>query len=171
MEDRNSKNVLKKCRFIQLVLTDVDGVLTDGGMFYSEKGEVIKKFNTRDGMGTELLLKNGIKTVFISRESSEIIKKRAKKVRAAGVYLGTKKKELQLEKISKKFSTMISKIAYIGDDVNDVAIMKLVGFSASPSDGREEVKKIVDYVCTKKGGEGAFRELADLIIEARKKSI
>ena len=159
-----NKKYSEKIRKVKLVLTDVDGVLTDGGMYYSEKGEALKKFNTLDGMGVELLLNNKIKTIFITRENSKITKSRAKKVRAFQVLSGIKNKENELIKICKKFSLKSENIAYIGDDVNDIEIMKKVGFSCAPSDCNNEVKKIADYVCHVKGGNGAFREMVDLIL-------
>jgi YrbI family 3-deoxy-D-manno-octulosonate 8-phosphate phosphatase len=162
-----NNKLLSKCKQISLVISDVDGVLTDGGMYYSEKGEVFKKFNTRDGMGIELLLKNNVKTVFITRERSKIVIARAKKVKAALTCLGVMRKELELVDICKKFCLKPVQIAYIGDDVNDVEIMKMVGFSAAPNDCVDEVKKIVDYVCSSKGGQGVLREIADLIISSR----
>lgn len=167
--NKNSKlnPILKKCRKIKLVLTDVDGVLTDGGMYYSEKGELLKKFNTRDGMAVELLQKWGIKTIFISKENSQIIKKRCHKVNAIP-YIGIQKKELELPNICKRFDVKTNEIVYVGDDINDIEIMKLVGFKATPQDGTKEVKKLADYVCKLKGGKGAFREVADLIIFYKK---
>jgi len=150
-----------------VVITDIDGVLTDGGMYYSEKGEVLKKFNAKDGMAVELLLKNGIKTVLITKENSEIVKKRGKKIKVALWYVGIKRKEEKLKKICEKFCVMPSEIAYIGDDVNDIELMKKIGFSAVPNDGNENVKKIVNYVCLKNGGAGAFREISDLILKIK----
>lgn len=160
------KNKLKK---IKLVLTDVDGVLTDGGMYYSETGEFMKKFNTRDSMGMELLLNINIKTVFVTRENSKIVKKRIKKIRIADLYSGILDKSKLLPIILEKYGVKSNEIAYIGDDVNDIEIMKLVGFSVTPLDGNYEVKKISDYVCNVNGGNGAFRELADLIIKSNSK--
>ncbi len=161
------QELLKKCQIIKLVLTDVDGVLTDGGMYFSENGESLKKFNTRDGMGVELLLKKNVKTVLISRENSNITKQRGKKIRAAATYVNIKNKEKQFEKICKKFGLNKNEIAYIGDDVNDIEIMKLVGLSASPFDSMDEVKSIAHYVCSLSGGHGAFREFANLIISTK----
>lgn len=155
--------IKEKSKKIKLILSDVDGVLTDGGMFYSEQGEEIKKFNTRDGMGVELLKKNGIDTIFITKENSKISKNRAKKLDVK-IFLGVQNKEKKLKDISKMFKIKPESIAYIGDDVNDLSIMKLVGFSATPNDGVDEVKKIADYVCQNNGGEGAFREFANFII-------
>jgi|TARA_Y100000310_G_scaffold51473_1_gene47439 YrbI family 3-deoxy-D-manno-octulosonate 8-phosphate phosphatase len=162
-----SKKISQKCKKIKLVVTDVDGVLTDGGMYYSEKGEVMKKFNARDGMAVELLLQNNIKTVLLTRENSTIIKKRGMKIKTASTITGIQNKESYLGKICKKFRVSPKEIAYIGDDVNDIAIIKLVGFSATPIDGIYSLQKIVNYVCKNKGGNGAFREFADLIIISR----
>ena len=157
----------QKCKKIKLVVTDVDGVLTDGGMYYSERGEIMKKFNAKDGMGIELLLQNNIKTILLTRENSSIIKKRGSKIKAASTIIGIQNKELHLKKICKKFRVSLKEIAYIGDDVNDIEISKLVGLSASPLDGVARFKKNVDYVCKNKGGNGAFREFIDLIIISR----
>ena len=155
--------IKQKCKKIKLVLSDVDGVLTDGGMFYSEHGEEIKKFNTRDGMGIELLKKNDIDTIFITKENSKISKSRAKKLNVK-IFLGIQNKEKKLKDISEMYKIEPQSIAYIGDDVNDLPIMKLIGFSATPNDGVSEIKKIADYICKNNGGNGAFREFADLII-------
>lgn len=159
--------LIKKCQNIKLILTDVDGVLTDGGMYFSENGELLKKFNTRDGMGVELLLEKNVKTILITRENSKITKQRGKKIHAAVTYVGIKNKEEHFEKICKKFGLKKNEIAYIGDDVNDIAIMNLVGLSASPHDAMPEIKSVVDYACNLSGGHGAFREFANLIISAK----
>ena len=159
-----SKKILQKCKKIKLVITDVDGVLTDGGMYYSAKGEEFKKFNAVDGMAVELLRKQGIKTVFMTKENSQIAKQRGKKVQAAAVFVNIISKEKLLSKICHKFRVNLEEIAYIGDDVNDAKIMKLVGFSATPLNGLYHVKKIADYICKSRGGNGAFREFVDLIL-------
>ena len=161
------KKTLKKLKKIRLLISDVDGVLTDGGMYYSEKGEILKKFNAKDGMGVEILLRSKVKTILLTRENSSIVKKRGAKIKAAATYIGTFNKELQLHKICKKFQVSPTEIAYIGDDLNDSEIMKLVGFAATPSDGIKDLRKIVDYVCKNNGGNGAFREIADLIVLSR----
>ena len=153
----------KKLEKIKLVITDVDGVLTDGGMYYNMEGEYMKKFNTKDSMGMELLLKNGIKTIFMTREDSKIVKERVKKIKIVELYSDILKKESLIPEILKKYDVTTEQIAYIGDDVNDLEIMKIVGFSATPSDGNNTIKEIADYTCELGGGEGAFREFADLI--------
>ncbi len=158
------KMIIQKCKDTKLVITDVDGVLTDGGMYYSNKGEHMKKFNTRDGMGVELLGSVGIETIFLTREKSEATKQRAIKVEAKLIE-GIVHKENELEKICKKYRIKPKNIAYVGDDVNDVNIMIKVGLSAAPSDCSKEVSKICDYICKNKGGEGAFREIVNLILQ------
>ncbi len=162
----NDKKRLKK---IKLVITDVDGVLTDGGMYYSKDGEFLKKFNTRDAMGMELLLDLGIKTIMLTRENSNIVKARAKKIKVSELYSGIlNKKTLLLKKILKKYNVKLDQVAYIGDDLNDLEIMKSVGFSVTPSNGIDQIKKISNYVCKLNGGDGVFRELADIIISSQK---
>jgi YrbI family 3-deoxy-D-manno-octulosonate 8-phosphate phosphatase len=153
------------CKNIQLVISDVDGVLTDGGMYYSNNGEIMKKFNTRDGMAVELLLKKNIPTILITKEKSQIVKKRATKIKIKELFMNVLEKEKLLEKICEKYFLKPKNIAYIGDDLNDAEIMKLVGFSATPNNGIDDVKKIANYVCNHNGGDGAFREFVDLIIK------
>lgn len=163
-----SKNLQKKISKIKLIITDVDGVLTDGGMYYSKNGEEFKKFHTRDGMGIELLAKAGIGTIFMTKEKSIIVKKRAKKVKAMDCYLGIEDKKSMLEPICKKFNVQKYEIAYIGDDVNDAEIIKQVGFSSSPHDAIDEIFKSVDYVSHFNGGCGVLRDVADLVLMYKK---
>jgi YrbI family 3-deoxy-D-manno-octulosonate 8-phosphate phosphatase len=157
----------KKISKIKVVLTDVDGVLTDGGMYYSSKGDIMKKFHARDGMGVTLLRKNGIPTIIVTKEQTEIVKQWSKKMKIKELLDGVKNKELVLDKICKKYKIFSHEVAYIGDDVNDVDLLKKVGFSACPKDGMEEVKKICNYTCEKEGGKGAFRELVELVLKNR----
>ena len=159
-----NKVLKKKCIDVKVVITDVDGVLTDGGMFYSKNGEMLKKFNTRDGMGVELLRNNKIPVIIMTRETSKIVLSRAKKLLIDDVNIGIKKKEMLQPKICKKYQINKENVAYIGDDINDLEILKQVGFSASPCDGISSIKKGSDYICQSKGGEGVLREVADLII-------
>ena len=154
-----------KLEKIKLVITDNDGVLTDNGVFYSAEGEVFKRFSIRDGMGVERLRKYaGVETIIITGEESGSVKSRAKKLNINEYYLGVKKKQELLQTIVEKNNIAAEEIAYIGDDSNDFEIMKLVGFRATPADGMSFIKEIADYVCENRGGNGAFRELAELII-------
>ena len=104
----------------------------------------------------------------MSRENSQIVKQRAKKIKPALTFFGILNKEKLLGKICKKFQVTKNEIAYVGDDVNDLKIMELVGFSATPNDGIEDIKKIAHYVCKRKGGQGVLREVADLILNSKK---
>jgi YrbI family 3-deoxy-D-manno-octulosonate 8-phosphate phosphatase len=162
-----TQKLIKKFANIQLVLTDVDGVLTDGGMYYSVKGEAMKKFNTRDSMGMELLYKVNIPTILITREKSEIVKKRAKKIKIHELKMGVMNKEKLFPKICSDFNLNPSQIVYIGDDVNDFKILKLAGLSTCPSDAVEKIQTNVDYICNAAGGKGAFREIADIILKSK----
>ena len=153
-----------KIKNIKLLLTDVDGVLTDGGMYYTSTGDYMKKFHTRDGMGVNLLKKSKIPTIIGTKEKTKMVRNWAKKMNISYVYDGVQEKEKLLKEICKKFTITSSQIAYIGDDVNDLELLKKVGFSATPNDGIADAKKIVDYVCEKKGGDGVLREVADMIL-------
>jgi len=161
------KNINEKIKKIKILLTDVDGVLTDGGMYYSASGDVMKKFHARDGMGILLLKKNGIPTVIVTKEKTQMVKKWAKKMPVTKLYDGIIKKEEILEKITKEFNVKPHEIAFIGDDVNDVNLLKVVGFSAMPNDGTKQLKKICDYQCHTSGGNGVLREISELIFERK----
>lgn len=146
---------------------DVDGVLTDAGMYYAESGDEWKKFNTRDGMGIKLLQRAGLITALITMEETKLVARRAEKLAIPEVYQGVTDKLTVLRHLAEKHGLTLQEIAYVGDDVNDLDALKAVGFSASPADAVPSVRKAVDYVCRKKGGEGAVREIADLILEAK----
>ncbi len=165
-----NKKLKKKAKKIKLVLTDNDGVLTDTGVYYSENGEELKRFSIRDGMGVERL-KNlvNIRTVIITGELSGSVKKRAEKLKIDELYLGAKEKESLLDEILNKNNLKPENIAFIGDDVNDMKLIKIVGLTAAPSDAMQDIREIVDYVCKNKGGNGAFREFAELLIAFNEK--
>ena len=167
MVQKINKKISEKCKKIKLVITDVDGVLTDGSRFYDLKGECMKKFNNHDGMGVNLLLRNNIPTIILTKEKSLIVKKWASDMNISSLFWGAKKKELKLPRINKKFSVKNSEIAFIGDDVNDIDTLLEVGFSTCPSDANYHTKNIVDYICNFKSGEGCFREIADLILSEK----
>ena len=166
-----SSNLARKLSKIKIVLTDVDGVLTDGGMYYTKEGDIMKKFHARDGMGVTLLRKNKIPTVIVTKEKNQIIKNWAKKMKIKKVYDGIQEKEKVLEKICNEFSVKSFEVAFIGDDVNDLQLLKIVGFSAVPHDGHDIVKKNTDYTCKNNGGNTAFREIADLVLIQLKKTV
>ena len=162
-----SKKIIEKCQSIKLVITDVDGVLTDGGMYYSDKGEVLKKFNAKDGMAVDILRNKKIKTIFLTKENSKIVKLRGKKVKADGIYTNILLKEKELPRICSKFNVKPNEIAYIGDDINDIKIMQKIGLSACPNDEVKLVQQSSDHVCKLNGGKGVFREFAELILNSK----
>ncbi|MET3125313.1 YrbI family 3-deoxy-D-manno-octulosonate 8-phosphate phosphatase [Arcicella rosea] len=158
----------EKAKHIKLLITDCDGVLTDAGVYYGENGEVLKKFNIRDGMGVERLRKlASVETAIITGEVSPSVAKRAEKLKITELHLGIKDKLAVLVQIMVNRNLTKNNIAYIGDDVNDIEIMQNVGLTACPSDAISFTKEVADYICENKGGEGCFREFAELIIAAQ----
>jgi 3-deoxy-D-manno-octulosonate 8-phosphate phosphatase (KDO 8-P phosphatase) len=162
-----SDDLTARASRIRLLLTDVDGVLTDGGVYYGESGEVMKRFNIRDGMGVERLRAAGVEVGIITGERSPSVVRRAEKLRIEMVYLFSKDKPAVLQAIIEEFGYTAEEIAYIGDDVNDLEVMKLVGLPAAPGDAFPQAIAAAHYVCEKFGGHGAFREFAEFIIAAR----
>jgi len=153
-------------REIKLFLTDVDGVLTDAGMYYSEKGDELKKFNTHDGKGIELLRKAGIKTGIITTENTVIVKDRAQKLKVDYLYQGVQDKLSVARQICEKEGFSLNEIAYIGDDINDIELLENVGIAACPSDAIDDVKRVDSIIPLQKaGGNGALREFVKSILE------
>jgi 3-deoxy-D-manno-octulosonate 8-phosphate phosphatase (KDO 8-P phosphatase) len=161
------KSPRKVFKELMLFATDVDGVLTDAGMYYGESGEELKKFNTRDGMGIKLLQAEGVMIAIITREQTKIVARRAKKLGITEVFQGAKDKVSVLTHLSEKFAIPFEQMAYMGDDVNDVGALQTVGYAAAPADCVDQVRQMVHYVCQKNGGEGAVREVIDMILAAR----
>ena len=159
--------VLRNVKSFKLFAMDVDGVLTDAGMYYGESGEELKKFNTRDGMGIKLLQAEGVLMAIITMEQTKIVARRAKKLGITEIFQGAKDKVSVLTHLSEKFKISFEQMAYIGDDVNDLAALQKVGYAAAPADCVDQVRQTVHYVCQKKGGEGAVREVIDMILAAR----
>ena len=160
-------NLVAKARRIRLVLTDCDGVLTDGGVYYSERGEEMKRFNIRDGMGVERLRQLGIATGIVTGELSPSVRTRAAKLRIEELHLGIKDKPACLREILARTGLTAEEVAFIGDDTNDVEILGLVGFAACPADATAFALAVADFRCQTPGGHGCFRELAEFIIAAQ----
>ncbi|SPP65614.1 3-deoxy-D-manno-octulosonate 8-phosphate phosphatase KdsC [Nitrospira lenta] len=152
---------------VRLFATDVDGVLTDAGMYYSESGDEWKKFNTRDGMGIKLLQKAGYVTAIVTQERTKIVARRAEKLAIPELHQGVMDKLTVIREMAGRHGLSLSQVAYIGDDVNDLEALRAVGFSAAPADGMPIVRDAVHYVCQKKGGEGAVREIAEMLLSVR----
>lgn len=159
-----SREILRQ---IRLFATDVDGVLTDAGMYYSESGDEWKKFNTRDGMGIKLLQKAGLITAIVTQERTRLVARRAEKLAIPELHQGVMDKLSVIRDMAERHGISLRQIAYIGDDVNDIEALKAVGFSAAPADALPQVRKVVDYICQLKGGEGAVRELVEMILRSR----
>ncbi len=143
---------------IKLFITDIDGVWTDGGMYYSENGDELKKFHTGDSAGVLFLKILNIKTAIITGENTKIVRRRAQKLNIDDIFLGVTNKVKIAKKLKNKYHLKWREIAYIGDDINDLLLLRKVGLSACPSSTEEYIKKEVDWVLSKKGGEGVFRE-------------
>lgn len=152
---------------IKAVITDVDGVLTDGGIYYSSEGHEIKKFNAKDGMAVGMLHKANLKVGLITGRHSEMVIRRAKELKFDFDVHGVKDKLMYFQQFKDKFKLQNSDIAYIGDDINDLPVMLLCGLKACPDDVPEYIKQRVDYITKKRGGEGAFREFSDWILEKK----
>lgn len=147
---------------IKFLALDVDGVMTDGGMYYSESGEEIKRFDTKDGRGIIELQKSGVQVGLISSGfKTEIIDGRAKTLGIKKVYVGLDAKLDILNLWCEELDIKLSQVAYIGDDVNDREIIKAVGFAGCPADAMNTIKSIVDVVLTRNGGQGCIREFIE----------
>ena len=159
--------IMARARRIKLVLTDCDGVLTDGGVYYSERGEEMKRFNIRDGMGVERLRQRGVVTGIVTGEISPSVAKRAAKLQITELHLGIKDKATLLASILARLGLLAEEVAFIGDDTNDVEVLGLVGLAACPGDATVFARQVSHYHCTAFGGHGCFRELAELIIASQ----
>ena len=163
LKSRIRDNLPKKQ--IKMFLTDCDGTLTDGGMFYTAAGDTMKKFNTIDGVGLRLLKEQGIIVGIITGENSEIVKKRAEKLELDEVILGVKDKVEIVKKLCQKYDININEVAYIGDDLNDEELLKIVGIAICPMNAAQQIKDIATYITKKSGGQGAVREAAEYVLQ------
>jgi 3-deoxy-D-manno-octulosonate 8-phosphate phosphatase (KDO 8-P phosphatase) len=148
----------------KLVLTDIDGVWTDGGMYYDQLGNELKKFNTSDSAGVLLCSKMKIPLGIITGENTEIVKKRASKLKIDILYQGVQDKLSVAEKLCTELDISLNEVAYIGDDIGDYQLLKKVGLSACPNNSPDYIKKICKIKLSKKGGEGVFREFIEKIL-------
>ncbi len=163
-EARLSREIIRKAARIRIVFTDCDGVLTDGGVFFSAEGEAMKRFSMRDGMGVERLRKiNNVETIIITGEDSDVVRRRAEKL-GVRMFGGIKDKVNLVRRILEEKEIDPSRAAFIGDDVNDLEAMSFCGLSAAPEDAFYHVSKAADIRLKCGGGHGAFRELAEIII-------
>ncbi len=170
MRELTQKEFQGRVKNIRLVLTDNDGVLTDNGVYYSERGEEFKRYSIRDGMGVERLDAVGIVTGIMTGENSPNLVRRAEKLGIGLLYLGVKDKLSKLRDVLDDTGLDTSQLAYMGDDVNDLAIMESIaacGLTACPGDATGFVRPVSHYICSASGGDGAFREFAEKLISMR----
>ena len=159
--------ILIKAQKIKLIISDIDGVWTNGRIYYTADGELMKGFSYYDGMAVFLLAQAGIKAAIITGENSPIVAQRAKKLKIEEVHLGIHDKLTVFEDILERHGLSPEEVAYIGDDVNDFAPMQVAGFTAAPANTPVFSQLKPDVLLTRKGGDGAFREFADLILLAQ----
>lgn len=149
---------------IKMFLTDCDGCLTDGGMYYSEKGDELKKFNTKDGMGFRLLREQGIITGIITGEDRKLNQKRAEKLQVDEIFQNVKDKVVVIRQLCDKYHILPEQVTYVGDDVNDLEAIRFVGYGCCVNDAHDAVKQCADYVASRNGGQGAVREIIDMVL-------
>ncbi|MDZ7315171.1 MAG: acylneuraminate cytidylyltransferase [candidate division KSB1 bacterium] len=150
---------------VKLLALDVDGVLTDAGMYYTERGDELKKFNTRDGLGLRLVKEKGVKLAILTSENTALVKNRAEKLQVDYLVQRCLDKSSELEKILKAEGIEWEQAAYIGDDLNDLSVFNKVGIAVTVADGAEELKRIAHFVTQRPGGRGAVREVCELILQ------
>ncbi|MBI5195569.1 MAG: HAD-IIIA family hydrolase [Nitrospirae bacterium] len=155
-----------KAKKIKLLILDVDGVMTDGSIILDNKGNEFKRFNVRDGHGIKMIQKSGIKVAIITGRRSKVVDIRAKELGITDVFQRIFKKSAVYEELLGKYNCKDENVAFMGDDIVDVELLKRAGLSAVPADADEEAKKYADVVMKKSGGRGAVRELTDLILKA-----
>ncbi len=155
----------ERARKVKLILMDVDGVLTEGRLYYTDSGETVKVFDVRDGLGIKMVQRVGIRTGVITGRESEALRRRLEELGIEEIHMGNYKKEEVLESILRRLSLSPEEVAFIGDDLVDVPVMRRVGFPVAVRDAPYEVRRHAVYVTRSKGGRGAVREVAELILK------
>ena len=164
---RYSKEQIEKARKVKMIICDVDGVLTNGGIIYDNTGNELKIFHVGDGQIMKMLRQSEINIGAITGRSSEVVRLRMEEMGMDFHYHGIKDKRQKYQEIKEEWSLQDEEIAYLGDDVIDIPVLKLCGFAVTPHDAKPYVKAYASLVTEAKGGEGVFREVADLILAAR----
>lgn len=157
--------MIEKFKKIKLVAFDVDGVMTDGSLTFDENGVEYKTYNAKDGQGIVNLNNAGIVTAIITARNNGTVQHRAEILKIKELYQGQKDKAKALTEIMAKYGVMFEEIAYMGDDLPDICVLKQVGVAACPNDAVNEVKEVCNFISTKNGGRGAVRELCDMILK------
>jgi 3-deoxy-D-manno-octulosonate 8-phosphate phosphatase (KDO 8-P phosphatase) len=161
-----SPELSAKLTQVKLLALDVDGVMTDGGLYYTESGEELKKFNVKDGLGIKLVLQQGIEVAILTAGTSQAAVHRAQRLGVAHVFIGVQDKLAQLEALCDKLGLGLDQVAYVGDDLIDLAAMQAVGCPITVADAMTENQAVALYITDRKGGEGAVRQVCDLLLQA-----
>jgi 3-deoxy-D-manno-octulosonate 8-phosphate phosphatase (KDO 8-P phosphatase) len=164
---RYTKEQIKKASLVKAIFFDVDGVLTDGRIVYDDAGREIKSFNVKDGLIISYLKKAGIITGAISGRESPAVTRRCAELKVDFCHQGIIDKAMVFEKLIKHYKLKPKEVAYIGDDINDLPVFRLAGFTVCPSDTYDYLKEQVDLVTTAKGGNGVLREMGDLVLTSK----
>lgn len=167
MTDAKRADAIARAARIRLMIFDVDGILTDGGLQYGANGEIVKTFNVMDGLGIKLLQQSGVATAIITARKSEIVAKRAADLGIEHVLQGVHDKRAGFEELLARTAVEAQTSGFVGDDLIDLPVLSRVGFSASVPNGHVEVRERVHYVTQAAGGSGAVRELCDFILRAQ----
>ena len=171
MKETSLDILRQKAAKIKWFFCDIDGTLTDGGVYYSPEGELLKRFSLRDGTGFFLLRQCGIKTGFITTENSPIVEQRAKKLKIDKYIFGTHHKvEAMMEFLTSERLNM-ENLAYIGDELNDIKLLKSCGLAFAVGDADHRAKEVADIVCERLGGHGAFREAVEDLLDLKGRNI
>lgn len=156
-----------RLRRVKLLALDVDGVLTDGGVYVLDNGQQFRRFNIKDGLGIKQVIQKGIVVTVISASSIDIVVYRMKQLGITEVHLGVEDKLMTLQRICMKYGLDISETLYIGDDLTDLSVLKSVGVPCVPTDAVKEVKEVAFYVASAGGGQGVVREICDLLLSSQ----
>lgn len=161
------EKILEKLKKIKMLILDVDGVMTDGRITMDSEGRELKNFHVWDGHGLVMLQRHGIKVAILTGRTSAVVGHRSSELKITEVYQGALDKKEVLWKILKKNNLSPEQIAYVGDDIVDIPVLKVAGFSAAVANALDVVKKTADYVTVRRGGHGAVREISDLLLVAQ----
>lgn len=169
MPDRLSKDALiERLKSIKLLTLDVDGVMTDGGVFYAADGSQLRQFNIKDGMGINMAQKAGVEIAFITASTTPDIAHRGKVLKIKHMFMGADDKLAILTGLCAELSITLDEVAHIGDDVNDLVVLNAIGLPITVADAVDDVLDVAVYVTTRGGGKGAVREIIDLILKGRR---
>ncbi len=162
-----TEDVRSRASRVKLMIFDIDGVFTDGSLFFTAAGDAMKSFNSLDGHGVKMLQSVGVQTAIITGRNSGIVAARAGELGITHIHQGVADKTVALAELLQRTGIAASECGYMGDDWPDLAVMRLCGFSAAPANAHEEVLQRVHFAASKRGGEGALREVCDAILRAQ----